>query len=173
MVPNPDQHPIAYLEPGQAFVTDRPYLVTTVLGSCISVTLFDRAQRIAGITHALLPAGLETGTNDDLRYADLSLRRLLREVESRGARRRHLEVKLFGGGDVIGSVDCEKAVLTVGRQNVAAAVRTIEREGLRLSASDVGGSFGRKMIFDTASGEVLLRRLPPLSLRPTTRIAPD
>jgi chemotaxis protein CheD len=79
-----------------------------------------------------------------------------------GARRGELQVKLFGGGDVL--VTGEFAAPTVGSQNKLAALRTLEEENLTLTASDLGGDHGRVIYFNTGTGEVLLRRLQPSEL---------
>ncbi|HXQ76848.1 MAG TPA: chemotaxis protein CheD, partial [Gemmatimonadaceae bacterium] len=65
-----------YLYPGQVFTASQPLLVSTILGSCIAVCLWDEKTRIAGINHYLLPSG-PVRTQADLRYGNLAIERLI------------------------------------------------------------------------------------------------
>ncbi len=91
---------------------------------------------------------------------DFSIRHLAEQFDSLGASRRELEIKLFGGADVLASCD-RGGKPTVGRLNYIAAEETLVEEGLTISASDTGGTRGRRIHFHTGTGEVLLHRLSP------------
>lgn len=172
MIPNPRSLPVHFLQPGQIFVTGRPHAVVTVLGSCISITLWDARRRVGGISHSLLPRRERDDTGEESRYVDESLRRLLDRMETLGVRRRDLQVKLFGGGDVIGPRRGPDRP-TVGRQNIEAAVEILVETKLLLAASDVGGPLGRKLIFNTENGDVLVKRLPRMESGSVDPIHPE
>jgi chemotaxis protein CheD len=95
------------------------------------------------------------------RYVDSSIRYLAREFDRLGARREEVVVKAFGGADVL-AIDpaCNRA--TVGAQNCITALEVLSEEGFAIAASDLGGRRGRRIHFDTSTGEVLLHRLPAL-----------
>jgi len=93
-----------------------------------------------------------------LRYVDYSIRYLVSRVCSLGAPRSELQVKLFGGADVL-PLSPPRTTASVGSQNCLAAIHTLEEEGVGLTASDLGGKQGRVIYFRTDTGEVLLRRL--------------
>ncbi len=76
-----------------------------------------------------------------------------------GIGRGEIEVKVFGGSDMFSADDKPGIGIAVGAQNVEMALTVIEREELRLLVSDVGGYRGRKIVFYTHTGEVLLKRL--------------
>lgn len=147
--------PSIYLRPGEIAIVREPTLISTILGSCVSFTFHHPARLLAGMCHALLPHG-----NGDrgLRYVDSSGRHLLEAFLRLGIRREEIVVKLFGGADMF-EPRGEGLPPSVGAQNVAAAKAFLEEEGLRLRSSDVGGRRGRKILFHTATGDVLLRRL--------------
>ncbi|MBI5552969.1 MAG: chemotaxis protein CheD [Desulfobacterales bacterium] len=158
------EKPRIYLKPGELCVSRRPVVVTTVLGSCVSATFFHQASGMAAICHALQPRCTQGDACMDAcslryRYAVCAIQAMTRQMNSRGIRPREIEVKLFGGAALIGSSRPEAAATSMGRQNVTAAMETISDCGLFLKVMDVGGSFGRKIIFDTATGEVLMKRL--------------
>ena len=161
---DPREKPRIYLKPGELCISKRPVVVTTVLGSCVSATFFHQATGLAAICHALQPKCPhgEQCSNDcavPYRYAVCAITAMARQMSARGVRPREIEVKLFGGAALIGSPRPESAAISMGRQNVTAAMETISDCGLFLKVMDVGGSFGRKIIFDTATGEVLMKRL--------------
>jgi chemotaxis protein CheD len=159
--PNPDNLPVEYLKPGEILVSDHR-LVVTVLGSCVSVTLFDPRRRIGGILHAMLPKRERRGRSEDFRYVDEAFPHLLSRLEREGASRGVLEVKLFGGGDLLES-GRRTAAPSVGRRNIEACLSLLERERLALESSSVGGPFGRKVVFNTRNGHVFLKHLPRMA----------
>lgn len=148
--------PVVYLRPGEFHYAGEPSVVTTVLGSCVSVTMFDRASRTSAICHALLPEGNPT---DAFRYVDTSILKMLRIFSERGVARQQLEVKLFGGSGMLGIARGGKGKGGIGSRNIEIARQVLAAEGLRISAADVGGERGRKLFFYTHTGEVLLKRL--------------
>jgi len=155
---------VVHLKPGEAHITDRPELVVTVLGSCLSVTMFSRRLGVAGICHSLLPlcGGRETcrsGCREGYRYVDCSIRQMLRAFDKYGIPPGEIETKCFGGADMFVRKSQKPDIFTVGRQNILMAEKIIASEGLKLRAKDVGGVQGRKLLFYTHTGEVLLKRL--------------
>jgi chemotaxis protein CheD len=164
---NQDETPErVFLKPGEYCFCVRPSVVSTVLGSCVSVTMFAPGRRIGAICHAVLPE--ERGGGEPFRYVDSSILAMIRKFERHGIPRAALEVKLFGGSDVL-SPRCGRTLgITVGKQNMETALRVVEKEGLRLVTADLGGTRGRKIEFHTHTGEIFLKRL-----RKVTRLQDD
>ena len=157
-----------FLKPGEMYFGEQPAIVTTVLGSCVSVTMFAPHLRIGAICHGLLPDckvdGCQTQVGgrrcvEGTRFVACSMVRMLEEFLKRKVRSDALEVKMFGGAEMFGAANGGQR--SVGRQNLERAGLIIQDEGLRLISSDVGGDQGRKLLFNTQTGEVLLRRLRP------------
>lgn len=147
-----------YLHPGQIFASGEPALVTTVLGSCVSVCLWDRTARVGGINHYLLPhdAG---GDGASPRFGSVAVRELVDRVLSLGARRESLEAKVFGGARVLQpSVDGSRT-RHLGDQNVARALAVLGEAGIPVVAAETGGGRGRKLTFRTDDGTVWLKAL--------------
>jgi len=138
-----------YLLPGEVCVSKEPKLVTTILGSCISVTMFDIRLKTAAICHARLPRGWRTGALD---YVDNAVKYMVETLEALGTNKDELEVNLFGGADVLSLVRMEGK--SIGRQNVETAIEVIKEIGLCLSGRSVGGTAGRKVSFQTSTGKV-------------------
>ncbi len=145
-----------YLKPGKLYVADCPTIVTTLLGSCLSVTMFSPRHRIGAMCHAILPN--EKGFCWDPRYVDSSIMIMLKNFARLSIKPSSLLIKMFGGADIDTSEDGGKA-LSVGSRNIAAALRVIKERNLTLAASDVGGVKGRKIRFHSHTGEVYLQRV--------------
>ena len=149
-----------YLHPAELCVCDEPTKVITVLGSCVSVTLFSRKLSIGAICHGAMPQcrkrrGCHEVCEEAFKYVDCSLHYMLAKFRGYGVADSDIEVKLFGGADTLSS----KKENTIGSMNVKMALEIIRQEHLRIIAADVGDSFGRKIIFLTHTGDVFLKRL--------------
>jgi chemotaxis protein CheD len=148
-------HDPVYLQPGQLFVSQRPASVTTILGSCVAVCLWDPFRRAEGMNHFVLPDVLGAGPASP-RFADEAVSRLIAKLVALGSAPSHLEAKLFGGACVLHG---ERTGPHLGARNVAAARRLLEAAGIVVMAEDVGGSRGRKLVFQTDDGVALVRPL--------------
>lgn len=143
--------PKCYLSPGELVIATKPMVITTVLGSCISVVLFSPRLKIGAICHATMPSGTEERPG---KYADQSVLHMLEEFHLRGIKRRETIVKLFGGSDMFTLKHPENQSQTIGAQNVRSAIATLNRAGYEPMVSDVGGSQGRKLVFHSNTGDV-------------------
>ncbi len=134
-----------------------PACVLTVLGSCVSVTMFNERLGVGAICHALLPR--KTGGGDDFKYVDSSILQMIKAFERLKISRQEIEVKLFGGADMFQAEAGNYWLTSIGQQNVKTALRTLESENLRLLASDVGGRSGRKLYYYMHENRVFIKRL--------------
>jgi chemotaxis protein CheD len=139
-----------FLSPGDVIGSSEPALITTVLGSCVSVTLWDKDRRIGGLNHFVLPKG-----GNSSRYGDTAMLELLEGMQALGAHLRSLEAKVFGGAAVL-PVGGEG---TVGTANVAFALGELARRGIPVAGRRTGGQRGRLLMFNTESGEAFVRWL--------------
>lgn len=160
--------PQVHLAAGQLLVSREPQIVVTVLGSCVTVTMMDSATGIAAICHAMLPHPrpkelLAHGDPTRFRFVSHAVPAMLAAYRRAGVDLRRIQVKLFGGGNVIGPRTESTPGQSVGASNVAAARELLEAAGLHISAENTGGCHGRKILFNTATGEVLHKRLRHIS----------
>lgn len=143
-----------YLKPQEAHLAKLPTLVTTVLGSCVAVTMWSGNLKTGGLLHALLPSGGDVG---DLKYVDSATRWLYGRLMAIGAEHKSVEVKMFGGAFNLSNQLGNRPELNVGEQNIAVAKKTLKQLNLEISSMDVGGKLGRKLLFYTESGRVLMK----------------
>ena len=138
-----------YLYPGQVFTASQPLLVSTILGSCIAVCLWDETARLAGINHYLLPSDPVRGQTD-LRYGNVAIERLIDEIVSAGAATQRLVAKIVGGASILGSGGATRQ--SIGDQNAAVARQVLQKYGIATTAEQTGGPRGRKLLFHTGNG---------------------
>lgn len=142
-----------YLYPGTLFAHREPHLVTTVLGSCVSVCLWDAAARVGGINHYLLPLWNGEGLPTP-KYGNVAIAKLVDKVQALGGGSR-LVAKVFGGASMWEKTD---GLLAIGQRNIELALESLEQHRVPVVGSDLGGAVGRKIIFHTGDGTVLLKR---------------
>ena len=148
--------PSVYLHPGQLFVAAGPATVTTILGSCVAVCVWDGTLGIGGINHYLLPTGLRTASTG-LRYGNVATEQLLERLARAGTQVGNLRAKVFGGACVLDAMRSKDNHL--GGKNVDMASQVLGEAGIPVVASDVGGNRGRKLIFFPHDGSALVKLL--------------
>ena len=156
--------PSLTLHPGELYLARSPTVLLTILGSCVGITFWSAKLGAGAMCHGVLPRwresyGAGSAVADQHRYVDLSIHYLASQFDSLGADRRELEVKVFGGADVLPVMASRANILTVGALNCRAASEVLQEEGFRVVASDLRGVRGRRIRFDTGTGEVMVHRL--------------
>lgn len=139
-----------------AVARDGGRLVAVGLGSCVALTLYDRAKGVGGMAHILLPD--PTAARDDSnpgRFATTAVP-LLREAMVAASARGPYEAKLVGGAALFGAM-LGSGGQQMGDRNVAATRKALVALRIRILASDTGGASGRTVSFDIATGDVEVR----------------
>lgn len=148
--------------PGEFYVTRQSEMITTVLGSCVSACVRDKEFGIGGMNHFMLP---ETAVSrlrmkqDDLassslRYGNVAMEHLINTILKSGGKRKNLEVKLFGGAQVL------QMQGDIGERNVKFVLDYVDIEALSLVSHDLGGNYPRKIVFFPQTGLARMKKLP-------------
>ena len=150
-----------HLKQGEFFVSDgSPAVVSTVLGSCVAVTMHHPKTGTGAITHGFLPDSRQRRTRhlqDPGRFVDSSTELIYGEMLKLGAQTKEIEVKVFGGAQVFDRSQSSQ-VVGVGSSNTRAALQTLERLGLKVDVVEVGGIQSRKVYFLPQKGEVWIKK---------------
>ena len=166
--------PVIYLKAGEIHFSGQPASVYTVLGSCLAVTMFHRRLGIGAICHGLLPECREKercggDCPEPGKYVDCAIQWMTKRFKQQGVSLHEIEIKVFGGADTFSAGPGGKGGISIGKRNAVMAMQELEKEGLKILALDVGGAAGRKLFFNTQTGEVLLKRLQPRVILAGTR----
>lgn len=128
-------------------------LVAYGLGACVAVALYDPAG-VGGLAHAMLPRRTDGAGAADGKYVDAAIHAMLREMIEAGAGYGTVDARIVGGADIF---QLEGLSAGAGGRNVAAAREELDGLDVPVVAEEVGGGRGRRVEFDTASGELLVR----------------
>ena len=142
-----------FLLPGALQVSRFPMQVTTILGSCVAVCLWDRETGIGGINHYMLPHWNGMGLASP-KYGNIAIEKLIGKMIRAGCKKKDLEAKLFGGAEVL---QVSENIFNIGQRNIDYAEEAIREAGIPITGQSTGGSLGRKIIFNTASGEIRMK----------------
>jgi chemotaxis protein CheD len=145
-----------FLHTSAIFVKRGDHRVITVLGSCIAVCLWDPVLKLGGMNHYMLPLWNGEGLPSP-RYGNIAITKLIEKMLSLGSQKASLKAKIFGGAS--SASFNSKGLVSVGDRNIMLARDILGDERIPILGSDVGGKFGRKVIFFTDSGSVLVRKL--------------
>jgi chemotaxis protein CheD len=151
-----------YVQPGESHLVREPAILRTLLGSCVGIAFRVPRLSLGSLCHPMLPRcparpPAPLSRSAGRRYVDFAIREMARQLDALGARREEVEVKIFGGGDVLLMVN-DSARPTVGRLNIEMAIKVLAEEGFAIMASSLGGKRGVNIHFNTKTGEVLLQR---------------
>ena len=141
-----------FLYPSSFFASKEPYVVKTVLGSCVAVCLWDKRLHFGGINHYMLP----TWNGNDLaspKYGNIAIDKLIEKMRVMGSRIEDLEAKLFGGGELL-DVGGGKSATQIGERNIQIAKSMLDSYKIPVVAQSLGGKRGRKILYLTDTGEV-------------------
>jgi chemotaxis protein CheD len=143
--------------PGEHHVTaSADEMLVTILGSCVSACIRDPLISVGGMNHFMLPesggAGWDTASAS-MRYGNVAMERLINDILARGGARERLEIKVFGGGNVM------KGTTNIGHRNADFVESYLLTENLTISAAHLRGNLPRRIHYFPATGKVLLLEL--------------
>jgi len=143
-----------YVHAGDLVTATRPTAFVTILGSCVSVCLWDADARVGGLNHYLLPFHVERERS--ARFGSVAIPQLVEKVVAAGADVNRLQAKVFGGASVIGAFSNGRRL---GDDNAKLALEALGSVGIPVLERDVGGTKGRKLVFHSDDGAAWIRLL--------------
>ena len=147
--------PAAKILPTQYLVVDDGTALVTVLGSCVAACIRDPMRPLGGMNHFLRPDG-NTGDGAPARYGSYAMEVLINELLKRGASRKRLEAKVFGGANVLKGFTSNP----VGTRNADFVLAYLAAERIPVVAEDLRGIHPRKVFFFPQTGKVMVNRMP-------------
>ncbi len=131
-----------------------PEMLATILGSCVAACIRDPIIGVGGMNHFLLPGDADAPPSGEAaRYGVFAMESLINGILKAGGRKDRLEVKVFGGGNVINNS------AKIGSKNAAFVRHFLKQEGLRLAGEDLEGDLPRRVHYFPESGRVMMRKL--------------
>lgn len=144
------------LKPGFIYISEKPVAISTVLGSSVSVCIFDKKRRVGGMNHFQFPE-IKDQKKSTARYGNVSTLTLLKMMISNGSRKKHLEAQIFGGAH-----NPRISGINMGNSNIQSARSILRNKKIKIVSEDVGGEIGRKIVFNTTNCEIAVLKVPNL-----------
>ena len=144
-----------YIYSSGIIVSNIPIILNTVLGSCISVCLWDEKRKIGGMNHYMLPLWNGNGLASP-KYGNIAIEQLLKKMHMHNCTNNTIVAKIFGGARMLHN---QSQFFDIGKRNIELAHELLEHEKIRIIAQSTGGKKGRKIFFNTQNGEVLQKLL--------------
>ena len=147
---------VVHVGPGQLFASNDGHLLRTVLGSCVSVCLWDFRLRIGGMNHFLLPTS-PSKAERNTRHGDVAMDALTDMLRDLGSSLRSLTAHVFGGARIFAGP--RSVAVDLGERNAEFALRWLEEARIGVGTLDVGGTVARRVEFSLAEGLATVRKL--------------
>jgi chemotaxis protein CheD len=154
-----------FLYPSTLFASREPYIVNTILGSCVAVCIFDTVLCFGGINHYMLPFWNGQGLASP-KFGNIAIHKLIEKMQSLGSQQRNMIAKVFGGGNII---EASTAQFMIGDRNISVAKETLKELQIQIISQSLGGNLGRKIQYNTATGEVkqkMIEKQLPINGKP-------
>jgi chemotaxis receptor (MCP) glutamine deamidase CheD len=140
----------AFVLPGELVFAKEPTYVSTVLGSCVAVCMFDASKKMGGMNHFVVPES-RPGEMEGTRVAEAAIKALLKQFLIAGSKISSLKAEIYGGAKVVTAFN---TIADIGDRNVLKARQVLTELKVIYNLRDVGGIQGKKLIFDTSTGRV-------------------
>lgn len=142
-----------FLYPSTIYIKNKPTIIKTVLGSCVAICLWDKVNNFGGMNHYMLPFWNGKGLASP-KYGNIAITKLIENIIALGSKRNNIVAKVFGGGELI---ETDIANFKIGDRNIIIAAEILKDEKITVIAQSTGGKLGRKIEFNTLTGQVLMK----------------
>ena len=152
------------IDPGEFYVSNQQEVISTLLGSCVAACLFDPIHKVIGMNHFLLAYKQHSFDkpiieSEEGRYGMQAMELLINSMMAKGASRRHIQAKCFGGGDVLQIRGAPGGRQSVGGVNIDFMREFLRNENIPMIASSLGGIYGRKVHFVGSDFSVFVKTI--------------
>lgn len=140
-------------------ICEAPNKLTTIgLGSCVGVVLYDSQTRISGMVHIMLPDSTKIKNNSNIaKFADTGIVAVREMMIEKGALAERMIAKIAGGAKMFAFGAGHNDIMCVGEKNIEAAKEVLDKLNIRILAEDTGLNYGRTIVFDSLTGNLLIR----------------
>jgi len=150
--------PEKYIGPGEFYASRDDVVISTLLGSCISVALYDSQQLLGGMNHFMLPfprSALGESVSTSAKYGVNAMEVLINDILKKGGQKNKLKAKVFGGSAVL---DYHKeATYNIPKMNITFAFEFLDTERIPVESYSVGGTRPRKIFFFPHDARILMK----------------
>ncbi|NPV38914.1 Chemotaxis protein CheD [Brevinematales bacterium NS] len=150
-----------FLNPGELIFSKKPIVVKTVLGSCVSVTIYDKTHQWGGMCHYLLPVA-PSEEHHSTKYGNIAIYTLLKKfLKDHGSQREDLVATIIGGAFIIFD---EREIFFIGDRNIDVAMEILRKEKIYIKQMHTGGEHGRRVWYHTGTNKIVIETLDKMTV---------
>lgn len=131
--------------------------MSTLLGSCIAITMWHPTLKIGGMCHYLLATVRAAELTAPADHAEGAIELFKQYINQVGTSPKEYEVKMFGGGNMLLNGEADGKAINIAKNNITHGIKLLKENGFIIKTSDLGGRYYRKVMFDVVSGDVWLK----------------
>jgi chemotaxis protein CheD len=132
---------------GQAVVTREPARLTSILGSCVAITMYAPKLQLGILSHVVLP-NANGSVAVPAKFADSAVPYMISVMQDRGVKLGELVAKVAGGACMFGG----GRFMDIGEHNARVAIAELEAAHIPIIGRDIAGNVGRRICFDLSTG---------------------
>lgn len=149
--------PVGMAEIKMASAPDK--LMTAGLGSCVGVCIYEKYQKIGIMAHIMLPSSVEARNKENkAKFADTAIELVIAQMIKKGAHQSRLQAKIAGGAQMF-KFSGKSDIMKIGERNTNAVEQNLQKYHIPIIARDTGGNYGRTIIFDLETGNLIVRTI--------------
>ncbi|MDR1657248.1 MAG: response regulator [Deltaproteobacteria bacterium] len=143
-----------FILPGEYFISKQPHIISTLLGSCVAVCLYNTKLRFGGMNHFMLP----TSPNKERsgKYGDYAIAFLIQFMQRTAGSLEGVEAIISGGANVVTNIT---SGTQIGQRNIETARQVLARHNIRIIKENVGGSVGLKLHYQNWDNKLTIEEM--------------
>lgn len=158
MVISDPVYDVIKLLPGEIYFGNGNTQIVTLLGSCVTITVWHPLKKLGGMCHYLLPERGDSDKQVHGYYADDAVDYFVNKIHMTGAKPSDYEVKLFGGGNMFSGMGYDDRGFDVPGRNISTGKQLLKSNGFIIMSSDLGGPYYRNIRMNLWNGDVWVKR---------------
>jgi chemotaxis protein CheD len=87
------------------------------------------------------------------KFGNIATEKLIEKMQRNGSSLKNIVAKVFGGANQMNSS------MNIGARNIEIAKEVLAHYGISIVAENVGGNVGRKLKYNTGTGQVMMKFL--------------
>lgn len=149
-----------FLKPGYIYVTKIPTVISTILGSCIGICMYDSIKKYGGMNHYLFP-GSGKITEANAKYGTVSIYALIKTFLDMGSNKKDLCASVIGGAHLKNIKDS----IMIAEENIKIYKKILNYYSIKIIKETVRGTFGRKIDFFTEINEIKIININNIDIK--------
>lgn len=144
---------------GEMQVVGTPCLLKAVgVGSCVTVTLYDKHTRVGGLAHVMIPSIEESRNRTQPgKFADVAIDMMIDKMKRHGIPLQNIQAKIYGGANMFPGIIAPASAMDIGNRNILSVKDELAKHNIGIITQDVGGHSGRSVSLDTRNGSVVVK----------------